>query len=543
VLALLRPSLPAVICLAALGCVDTRKPGTLKTTSPDGIDRTVTIDAATPLAVVPPLGYGMHSSVYDNSLHDPATPGALDQAGIRLLRYPGGGYSDNYHWSTHTLSPFHSGGKPSPGYIADASDFGSYDSLLESFGGSVMVTVNYGTNFDGTGPGEPKEAAAWVAYANGEPADDRELGLDGSGNDWHSVGYWAALRAASALASDDGVNFLRIAHPAPLGVKYWEIGNELFGNGYYGQNFEEDLHAAYDTTGPYNNDGRRGLPSLSGGTYGAGVVAYAEAMRAVDPSIAIGAVLGTKFDGFGPSWNAAVLGACAPVIDFGIVHFYPGQDASSLLAAPRLQIAESFADLRQQFTALAGDHGQEIELAVTEVGPGPSVVWPRMGPARHAMGLFAADAYLSFLAEGAVNVDWLELHNGTFLSESSSAKGPAYYGISLAHLLAAEGDTLVATTTMQGSIVTHAALRADGSLGILVVNTQAPASDGSIEPVDVPVTSAGDDFPTSGLRYDYAPAADQPGVLGEPTAVSDVTTPFTVTLAPYQATLFVLGTP
>ena len=23
-------------------------------------------------------------------------------------------------------------------------------------------------------------------------------------------------------------------HPAPVGIKYWEIGNEPYGNGYYG---------------------------------------------------------------------------------------------------------------------------------------------------------------------------------------------------------------------------------------------------------------------------------------------------------------------
>ena len=75
------------------------------------------------------------------------------------------------------------------------------------------------------------------------------------------------------------------------------------------------------------------------------------------------------------------------------------------------------------------------------------------------------------------------------------------------------------------------------------MNTQAPASDGSIEPVDVPVTSAGDDFPTSGYRYDYAPLASAPGVIEGPVAMNQVTTPFTLTLAPYQATLVVLGAP
>ena len=53
------------------------------------------------------------------------------------------------------------------------------------------------------------EAAAWVAYANGSPANTLALGTDAKGRNWQTVGYWAALRAAAPLASDDGYNFLR----------------------------------------------------------------------------------------------------------------------------------------------------------------------------------------------------------------------------------------------------------------------------------------------------------------------------------------------
>ncbi len=62
-----------------------------------------------------------------------------------------------------------------------------------------------------------------------------------------TVGFGASLRAASSLTSDDGFKFLRIGHPEPIGVVYWAIGNEVFGNGYYeGRAFELDLHAPYD---------------------------------------------------------------------------------------------------------------------------------------------------------------------------------------------------------------------------------------------------------------------------------------------------------
>jgi alpha-L-arabinofuranosidase len=56
-------------------------------------------------------------------------------------------------------------------------------------GATPILTVNYGSNTSGNGGGTPAFAAAWVQYAN------------------VTKGY---------------------------GVKYWEIGNEVYGNGEYG---------------------------------------------------------------------------------------------------------------------------------------------------------------------------------------------------------------------------------------------------------------------------------------------------------------------
>ena len=86
----------------------------------------------------------------------------------------------------------------------------------------MFTTVNYGT-------GSTNEAAAWVAYANGSTTNTLSLGVDQFGTNWQTVGYWASLRAAAPLGQDDGKNFLRISRAAPLGFKYWEIGNECYG--------------------------------------------------------------------------------------------------------------------------------------------------------------------------------------------------------------------------------------------------------------------------------------------------------------------------
>jgi hypothetical protein len=557
----LHSGVPLLFLALAAACVDTRndaEPATGEPPVAEPITAAVTVDFGASLATVPKLGIGMHSSVYDNDLHHDATPGALNEAGVAMLRYPGGGYADNYHWSVHRMSLFHSGGAPSTGYLAERSDFPNYMKLIENFGGSVMITVNYGTNLksapvrergaplvtpEGAGPGEPKEAAAWVAYANGDADDDTVIGVDGSGEDWKTVGYWASLRAAPPTGNAaDPLDFLRAAHPEPYGIVYWEVGNEVFGNGYYGDNYEEDLHVAYDEEEPFDRSDRRGNPALSPTAYGRGVASYVAAMKAVDPAIKVGAVLNSQpIDRWGPDWNAGVLEGCGTVIDFGIVHYYPGHDPRSMLAAPRRDIPPVVANLRADFETYGGAEPERIEIVMTEVGSPPGLNWrDHARVERHSLGLFALDAYLTSFEQGMIHVDWLELHNGTFLAENDpEARGPAYFGTQLASLLAAPGDTLVATTSDRGPLVVHASRRADGRVGILLSNTHARGTGDAI----VTVSVSGVDLPPDGERYDYAPLESVAGTLSGPTPVEGMTSPFTLELVPYQATLLLLGGP
>ncbi|HEX4788890.1 MAG TPA: alpha-L-arabinofuranosidase, partial [Actinospica sp.] len=111
------------------------------------------------------------------------------------------------------------------------------------------------------GTGTPAEAAAWVQYAN------------------VTKGY---------------------------GAKYWEIGNENYGNGYYGNGWEADDHSSKSPT-----------------TYADTFLQYASAMKAVDPTIKIGAVLtmpanwpdGLVGAGDTGTWNQTVLKLAGSHID------------------------------------------------------------------------------------------------------------------------------------------------------------------------------------------------------------------------------------
>lgn len=427
----------------------------------------------------------------------------LRAAGVTTLRYPGGGYADNYHWSIYKPTKWQASDPPMYGYYAANNDFGHFVSLVDRVGPTV-ITVNYGSNLDGTGGGEPAEAAAWVAYANGNPSDARVIGKDSTGHDWQTVGYWASVRASAPLAVDDGKNFLRIAHPPGLNIKYWEIGNEVFGNGYYGgEGFEEDLHAPYPKDAKNNERDRKNNARLSPETYGSGVVEFAKEMKAVDPRISIGAVLdtpGTSGAGswteewtrdpitreYGPhmryaqnnnsamDWDQKVLKVAGKSIDFVVIHWYTGDllppdwkvlNIPSFLAAPQDELPKIVAALLEMFQKYCGPNAQNIQLAVTELGSRPSAkVTDEL-----VLGLFAADAYASLIEDGAVNIDWLELHNNSFL-DTKNKPGAAYFGIRMVHNLLNMREVMVASTSSQKLLAVHAAKHADGSLGLMLIN-------------------------------------------------------------------------
>jgi hypothetical protein len=515
---------------------------------------TAIVNVNSTLAVMPEYGMGIHTSVYDNSLwyidtpgsasddHFDLLPGRLNDAGITTLRYPGGGYADSFHFSLARpswesgitgsgMSPW--GGQPGNyGYVAPKTDFGNFVRLLDATNKKALITLNTGSaiKYDNpnqlgipTHPGQPQEAAAWVAYANGDASlygmpNDISLGVDAEGNDWKTVGYWAKLRASTvsefaSWATAGGVYdsrnaFLAINRDTPLGIEYWEIGNESFGNGYYGGGNQYALNYAV----PYDGTNRDDHPALSPAAYGQQVNEFTAAMKAVDPSIKVGAVLATprtsafvswntigdyfwsyadlNDDGVKqanePYWNDEVLshtdgglGKVADNIDFVIAHWYPTPDngADGIVHDPRLTIpvmihgttsgqdSGSNAGLRDSIATWRTDHDPNgLEIFITETdGYG--------GSNQSADGLFAADAYATFFENGVSNVDWLEIHNGeSFLTSDANDPNFAYWGIQSVHRLAQLGDAFVATSTTENDVRVHASAADDGSVAVMILN-------------------------------------------------------------------------
>ena len=127
----------------------------------------VTVNATAGIGTVPAHAIGLSTAVYDGDMNDTAIPPLLKAAGVDALRYPGGSYSDIYNWQTQTATG---------GYVAPNTSFSDFMSTANAAGAAPVITLNYGT-------GTTSLASAWV----------------------------------QAAASDN--------------VQYWEVGNEVYGNG------------------------------------------------------------------------------------------------------------------------------------------------------------------------------------------------------------------------------------------------------------------------------------------------------------------------
>lgn len=191
------------------------------------------------------------------------------------IRWPGGWFVSDYHWQDGVGPIDKRPARYNRSWRAfTTNDVGTdeFITLCRKLGAEPYISVNLGT-------GTPEEAARWVEYCNG--------GLDTK---------MGRLRAQNG-------------HPEPYHVKDWCIGNE------------EYLPA---------------LGGMSGRLYGRHFTAFAQAMRAVDPTIklvAVGALdipsgviprthPSWRFARFLPDWTKGVLSEAGSRIDYYSIHSY-----------------------------------------------------------------------------------------------------------------------------------------------------------------------------------------------------------------------------
>lgn len=91
---------------------------------------------------------------------------AFAQAGIKAIRWPGGSWSDAYHWGQGGGLPFMCNASGSGTGWGGYGTFAQFVTQIVQAGNyDLALTANYGSNATCNGGGDPAEAAAWVAEA------------------------------------------------------------------------------------------------------------------------------------------------------------------------------------------------------------------------------------------------------------------------------------------------------------------------------------------------------------------------------------------
>ena len=501
----------------------------------------VTVELGKTINILTNTSIGLPAAMFDGDAFNPAAAQFTRLAGATVVRYPGGGgIADLYHWSSREMTQI--AGRQSP-YLSPDSNFGNFAKNLDKFG-TALIVVNYGTNISGVSGGDVGEAAAWVAYANGDAADKRALPRDKNGDDWMTVGFWATLRSQAPATEDDGYNFLRISHPKSFGIQLWQIGDEVYNNGYYGSAHSgtPDLHAPIPAKGKGSVEKSANLaPSF----YGTQVAAFAGAMKAVDPTIRIGASLATP-DGqptdsdwsskaWTLDWNAKTLKASCSAIDFVVVDWQPislappdwkSVNESDMLSGSRAKIGvivNSMLSLYHQ--DCPRDHMPHIAFSTAAV---PS--WPRLD---HPIftALWVADTYPILVETGAETVSWSEMHGPSMIAADGKSFGPAFMGLEMLHFVARyPGDAFVAATSNDPLLAVHATRRRDGVVAVMLVN------DNPSSPVTVTVNLNGGPVGTKGRRIDYGAAQQKSGAPVSQSEITGLGAKFTITVPAYTIT-------
>jgi hypothetical protein len=428
------------------------------------------------------------------------------------------------------------------------------------------VTVNYGS-------GSPQEAAAWVAYANGDAAiygtpNDILLGVDASGRNWLTAGYWARLRTLSAAGNPDNqYDFLALNRSAPFGIRYWEIGNECYGT------WERDTNT----------------PSHHAYTYAVRATNYLARMKAIDPTIKVGVVSTPGESAYDngytthPAWNPrtgqtnygwtpvllTTLKSFGVTPDFLVHHHYPQwTDPSNVANSPVNDVsllastgnwASDAATLRQHVSDYFGPAGTNIELVVTENNSDAG----QQGRQSTSLvnGLYYADSLGQLLKTEFNGFVWWDLRNGTdtqgyFASHlygwrtygdlgmvnGASTRHPTFYAAKLMQSYVRPGEKILAATSDYGLLSSHAARRTNGSVTVFVLNKSLTTSlTGRITLSGfTPIAAA--TIRSFGIPNDEATRTNGPAASRDITtnSIAYAGTQFTNSFAPLSMTLFTL---
>lgn len=187
---------------------------------------------------------------------------ATRELGVTNIRWPGGDFASEYHWEDGVGPIENRPRKYNSAWLEEESNHFGTDEFIafcKKVGAEPYICINAGT-------GTIEEAANWVEYCNG------------TGNT-----YYANLRRKNG-------------HAEPYGVRFWGLGNEVYGSWQIGHKNAED--------------------------YTKFAVECAKLMKWVDPTVRLVAC-GSVDD---PAWNEHVLTELVNLADYISLHDYEGTD-------------------------------------------------------------------------------------------------------------------------------------------------------------------------------------------------------------------------
>ena len=347
--------------------------------------------------------------------------------------------------------------------------------------------------------------------------------------------------------------------------KYWEIGNEVGGS----WETDNNTNAPWKPHDPW--------------TYAMRFTNYYAKMKAVDPTILIGAVADITEDGTSNYTDHPVVNprtgvthnGWTPVMltymrsnnllpDFLIEHKYPPSDGDTCNLLWSSTWSSDVAGLRQMVTDYLGDAGTNITLECTENGsPSDPQSVSLVG------GLCYADSIGQVLqTELNSRLWWDKLNGGSTITNSDPAlygwrtnstgyrfedggivynagattnRYPKYYVAKLMTFFATGGDTVVKATSDYPLLGTYSVKRTNGTFTLLVINKSSSSN------LTAAVNFGGWLPTTNATIYSYGIPQDdaaRTGLGSRDLQTNFITTAginFTNTFAPYSASVLVFN--
>lgn len=395
------PYLAVVLIFLAL--ITAGSPASAPLASPDALTVDTTVIRGVPAALGVNLNYLM-----DGQLTAPQ----LGTLGAQVLRYPGGEKSDTNLWS---VPPF-GAPRPSIARLGPNQFPGGNRALINPDGSFVTPPLDFDQFLalaEATGATPLVVVPFDSAFAPAEPGG--------------TAPSYAQLKATV-------VAWVKYAAGR---VVYWEIGNESYIGGYNG--------------------------SPSAAQYAAGVKDFAQAMKAVDPAIKIGA------NGGSSSWWSTVISTAGNSIDFLSVHNYPLWNIGSY-SSYRNSTASLVSDIDRARSAIGS---RPLFIALTESGALTASAWSPTADLGHAVALadiLMAQTYAKNIRFNlAWNTRWITTAQGPRAYDALTSGGSLTPAGQLQAFLARSIGSQVVTTS--GNSKVHLLATADAAgLRIIVLN-------------------------------------------------------------------------